>query len=66
MDNKLSLAIWWNTTQEQIFFLSFLFFIFLATLQGMQDLSSSDHQGSNRGPLQWKHGVLTTGLPGNS
>ena len=23
-------------------------------------------QGSNPGPLQWKHGVLTTGPPGNS
>ena len=24
------------------------------------------NQGLNLGSLQWKHGVLTTGLPGNS
>ena len=28
--------------------------------------SQFPHQGSNPCPLQWKHGVLTTGPPGNS
>ena len=39
-------------------FYSFFFF-FLAALRGMRDLSCN--QRSNLGPLQWKHGVLSTG-----
>ena len=31
----------------------------------MQNLNFTD-QGSNPRPVQWKHGILTTGLPGNS
>ena len=40
----------------------FFFFCPAAQLVG----SSFPDQGSNPGPLQWKHGVLTTGPPGNS
>jgi len=29
----------------------------------MWDLTSQRGQGSNPGPLHWKHGVLTTGSP---
>ena len=36
------------------------FFFFLAAPRSMQDVSSL----SNPCPLQWKHGVLTTGPPG--
>ena len=39
--------------------------VFLATQRGVWDLMFPD-QGSNPHPLQWKHGVLTTGLPGKS
>ena len=38
---------------------------FLAVLFGMWDLSFPN-QGSNPCPLQWEHGVLTTGPPGKS
>ena len=43
------------------YFLSYL----SATPRGMQDLNAPD-QGWNPCALQWKHGVLTTGPPGNS
>ena len=39
--------------------------MFLPPLQGLQDLSICN-QGSILCPLQWKHCVLTTGLPGKS
>ena len=39
---------------------SFLFFFFHCAACSFPD------QGSNLCPLQWKHGVLTTGPPGNS
>ena len=47
--------------------MDFLFFSFLGvgpptTLHSTWDLSSG--QGSIPSPLQWKHGVLTAGLPG--
>ena len=45
----------------QIFF---FFLPFLAALNTCGILVS--HPGMEQGPLQWKHGVLTTGLPGNS
>jgi len=38
---------------------------FFATLCGFWDLSSPT-RGQTCAPLQWKHGVLDTGLPGNS
>ena len=44
--------------------ISFSLFFFLAVLHGMRDLSWD--QRSNLGPLQWKHGVLSTGPPGMS
>ena len=40
-------------------------YLFLAIPHSMRDLSSPD-QRLNPCPLQWKHGVLTTGLPGKS
>ena len=39
-------------------------FLFLAEPHGIQDLNS--HQGSNLCPMQWKCGVLTSGLLGKS
>ena len=39
-------------------------FVFLTVSRGIWDLSFPD-QGSKPHPLQWKHRVLTTGLPGN-
>ena len=42
---------------------STIFFSFLATPLGMWNFPD---QGSNPCPLQWKHGVLTTGPPGKS
>ena len=48
-----------------LFIQLFFYFLFLAALWGMQDFSSvTRHQ--IHCPLQWKYGVLTTGLPGNS
>ena len=41
------------------------FFFFLATPLGMRDLSSLTRDQTGI-PLQWKHEVLTTGLPGKS
>ena len=38
-------------------------FFFFATPRGMRNFPD---QGWNLGPLQWKHGVLTTGPPGKS
>ena len=51
-----------------IFLFSLLFFGGWGAVScGMRDLSSwTRDQGSNPRPLQWKHGVLTTELPGNS
>ena len=46
-------------------FLKLAVFSFLVLLCGLQGLGSPD-QGSNAGPLQWKHRVLTAGLPGKS
>ena len=43
--------------------LFFLSLFFLATPYGMQNFPD---QGLNLHPLQWKHGVLTTGLPRSS
>ena len=42
-----------------------LLFVKLATLHGIWDLSSLTRDGI-WGLLRWNHGVLTTGLPGNS
>ena len=39
------------------------FFFFFATLWSIWDIRSPTRDGI---PLQWKHRVLTTGLPGNS
>ena len=42
-----------------------MFFFFLATLRGMQDLSPLTRvQGLNLCPLQWKHGVQLLDHPG--
>ena len=41
------------------------FFFFFWSLHTVYGILVPD-QGSNPGPLQWKRGVLTTGLPGNS
>ena len=46
------------------FFLNYDFFFF-ATPHGLQD-PSSPIRNHNSCPLQWKHGILTTGLPRNS
>ena len=43
----------------------FFFFFFLAAPRGVWDLSSLIRD-QTRCPLQWKHGVLTTGPPGKS
>ena len=43
----------------------FYFIIFLAMPHGMWDLKFPN-QKVNLCPLQWKHGVLTTRLPGKS
>ena len=47
--------------------MSFFFFFnfFLAMLRSLQDLSSLT-RNQTHAPLQWKHRVLTTGLPGKS
>ena len=50
----------------KISFISFFFFfLFLAVPRGLRE-SQFPNQGSNSCPVQWKCGVLTTGLPGNS
>ena len=41
-----------------------LIYLFLAVPHSMRDLRSPD-QRLNSCPLWWKHGVLTTGFPGN-
>ena len=41
------------------------FFFFLAVPRGLWGLSSPTRD-QTRAPLQWKHGVLTTGPPGKS
>ena len=56
------LAIVNNPAVIHISFLPFFFFRRAARLVGSQ----FPDQGSNPCPLQWKHGVLTTGPPGNS
>ena len=40
------------------------FFFFLVAPHDVWDPSSPTDQGSNLHPLHWKHGVLSTGLPG--
>jgi len=50
------------TLFKRMFLFYFLFLIFLAAMWHLEWLFPA--QGSNLCPLQWKHGVLTTGLPG--
>ena len=51
-----------NICVQLFVFLCFSFF--LAVLRGLWDLSSLTRDRTP-GPRQWKHRVLTTGLPGN-
>ena len=51
-------------TCVQTFFVCFIY-LFIFRPQGMQDLQFSN-QGSSPHSLHWKHGVLTTELPGKS
>ena len=46
----------------QVFLFVCLFLIFLEAPHAMWDLSSLTRDQTS--PLKWKHGVLTTGLPG--
>ena len=68
--NPLSVASFANQNNDfkytlMRFSFSFFFLIFFASPRGMGDLSSPT-PGIEAVPLQWKFGVLTTGLPGKS
>ena len=56
---KKALERRWHVSVSNIDIYKELFYLFLAALQGMWDLSSA-----TRDPQQWKYGVLTTGLLG--
>lgn len=51
-------------TEKIVLFIDLFIFqsFFLATQQGIQDLSSQTRDGS-RTPLHWKHRILTAGVP---
>ena len=57
-----ALSTWLSSFQVRLSPCFFFFFHHISWLLA----SWSSHQGWNSHPLQWKHGVLTTGLPGNS
>ena len=59
---KIHVQVW---SQYWFCLFCFVFCFVLAAPHGLQDLSSPTRD-LTRAPLQWKPGVLATGLPGNS
>ena len=55
-------SVFWGLISQVLFKIFYLSFGHATWLAG----SLFSAQGSNLGSQQWKHGVLTTGLPGNS